>query len=108
VAIQLTRPKHGEGATVPAWWWHQGRGDCSTGTSDIVRSTATIEVTRSAAYRVSLGGGLKCGGLWAVQFGLVEPSAEGVIGMAVSGEAQTRTLRFIRVDAVAAAFQPVP
>jgi len=43
LAIQLAEFDYREQSSLRAWWWGQGSGDCSTRTSDVVPTTATIE-----------------------------------------------------------------
>lgn len=103
VAIETERATYAEEASLRAWWWDQGSGDCSTRTSDVVSTAATITPTLTGAYDVSLDVPLMSGDAWTVRFTL-DASAGGLRGTAAEQGVQ---IQFIEVDTVDPDFAPL-
>lgn len=103
VAIEIERAAYAKEASLRAWWWDQGSGDCSTRTSDVVSTAATITPTLSGAHEVSLDVPLMSGDARTVRFTL-DASVDGLRGTAPEQGAQ---LQFIEVDTVDPDFAPI-
>jgi hypothetical protein len=103
VAVETERASCAEEASLRAWWWDQGSGDCATRTSDVVSTAATITPSLTGTYGVSIDVPLMSGDAWTVRFTL-DASAGGLRGMAAEQGVQ---LQFIEVDTVDPDFAPI-
>lgn len=102
LAIKIEQAAYREEASLRAWWWDQGSGDCSTRTSDVVSTTASITPAEADSFDVTLDLPLMGGDVRVVRLAL-HPTGDGMPVTAVPDEAP---LEFIEVETVAPAFAP--
>ncbi len=94
------------GDAVNAWWWDEGAsGDCTTRTSDVVRTQARTDVA-GEAIRVTVPIPLMDG--TSREIGLVvAPDGDGLAGTVADGR-QSAAVQLVRVSEVDPESRPVP
>lgn len=94
------------GDAVNAWWWDQGAsGDCSTRTSDVVRTKART-VVAAESIRVTIAIPLMGGTDREINV-VVGPSGDGLAGTVSDGR-ESAAVRLVRVSEVDPESRPVP